>query len=983
MENILNLLQCIRHLRSLCLILLFISCIQYNVVAQNNRIRFQCRDYFINGMNVAWADFGKDFAGPSINTAFWNTAFTDMSANGVNCIRVWIHGTKQGDPVFTGSYTVTGPDPDLFNNLDAFFTLAESYDLMVIPVLVDGADIGNNSSGSSHWNFKKMMEDTIKVRTYINNVLTPMVNRYRNRCNILAWDIINEPEYAVERGQMVMKEAKLMVAMCAEAIHRVQPDIMVTVGAKTLQYNSDVWRTPKSESNWWKDASLQAVGVYPGHPLAYLDFYSPHYYNWMNNTGSNEDWSPYKYNAASWGLDKPCIIGETSDDQSGASVWNDAQQLNLSFSNGYAGIMYWSYNQSGINHAGGIPSNWLTYNFFKNELLAFRNAYIPIVDFTCAAGPCCSRPNAGPDKTLCGSGGSVVLNSGLTAQPFRRFNWYNLSSPAVSIGTNPTLTVSSAGTYRVLVDSIDAGMVVRCSQADTVVVLSTLPVPIISPSGPVNLCTPSSLDLTLTNVASFPGGTTWRWSKSGVDISGATGTSLNFIRASGVYRLTASLSGCGAPVFREVTVTSSLPIPNDVCSGTAGTLNLSVTGAGTYQWYDVATGGASLQTGTSYTTPPLPNPTNRLYYVQDAAVVAGAVGPAARIPSGWSMDFPGWDGDRIIFNTGAQPVTINSVTVWADFPSAGTFWVRVRVLRDDATVFYNQPYTVTSAVSGLQSRVINLVTPLIIPASVTGWMMDPDRSNNTPSPRCRLWHADAGAAYPYTSTPAGAITLTGSSNTGRPNAYAVFYNWQITVGSVCSRLPVVAQIGSCGPMPVNFLSFTATSQDDKVILNWATAWEQNNQGFEIERSSDNQNFESIGYIPGTGNTTSSSEYSFADYYPSNGVVYYRLKQKDFDGNYAYSQVITVDANDFRILVYPVPANEGENLNISFTLEQESEVKFSLFDLLGKSLISSSKLCYKGQCNEVVGLGGMKEGIYLLAVTTGNYSITKKISIITK
>jgi len=94
-------------------------------------------------------------------------------------------------------------------------------------------------------------------------------------------------------------------------------------------------------------------------------------------------------------------------------------------------------------------------------------------------------------------------------------------------------------------------------------------------------------------------------------------------------------------------------------------------------------------------------------------------------------------------------------------------------------------------------------------------------------------------------------------------------------------------------------------------LNWSTATELNNKGFEIERSDDNKDFITRGFVEGSGTTTERHEYTFTEE-ALNGKVYYRLKQIDHDGNYNYSKSIEINSiyvNNFELYQnYPNPFN---------------------------------------------------------------------------
>jgi hypothetical protein len=113
------------------------------------------------------------------------------------------------------------------------------------------------------------------------------------------------------------------------------------------------------------------------------------------------------------------------------------------------------------------------------------------------------------------------------------------------------------------------------------------------------------------------------------------------------------------------------------------------------------------------------------------------------------------------------------------------------------------------------------------------------------------------------------------------------------------------------PLPVLFSSFIANKIKNTAVLNWSTAQEQNNRGFEIQRSADGNFADSnsviIGFVNGNGTTTAASKYQYTDRLPLYGKNFYRLKQIDFDSKYAWSEIRRVDfVNDVEPVVYPNP-----------------------------------------------------------------------------
>ena len=89
------------------------------------------------------------------------------------------------------------------------------------------------------------------------------------------------------------------------------------------------------------------------------------------------------------------------------------------------------------------------------------------------------------------------------------------------------------------------------------------------------------------------------------------------------------------------------------------------------------------------------------------------------------------------------------------------------------------------------------------------------------------------------------------------------------------------------------ISFEGRIENNGIVLSWITASELNNQGFYIEKSSDNINWMTIGFVQGKGTTSEKNYYSFIDNEITSDIQYYRLKQIDFDGSFKYSQVVEV------------------------------------------------------------------------------------------
>ncbi len=124
----------------------------------------------------------------------------------------------------------------------------------------------------------------------------------------------------------------------------------------------------------------------------------------------------------------------------------------------------------------------------------------------------------------------------------------------------------------------------------------------------------------------------------------------------------------------------------------------------------------------------------------------------------------------------------------------------------------------------------------------------------------------------------------------------------------------------------------------QLILNWSTATESNNIGFEVERKSDKE-FVTIGFINGAGNSTEPQKYSYTDNDLEAGRYEYRLKQIDFDGNYDYSNVVDVEINILNSLTleqnYPNPFNPSTR--IKYSIPESGFVNITIYNLLGEKV----------------------------------------------
>ncbi len=168
-------------------------------------------------------------------------------------------------------------------------------------------------------------------------------------------------------------------------------------------------------------------------------------------------------------------------------------------------------------------------------------------------------------------------------------------------------------------------------------------------------------------------------------------------------------------------------------------------------------------------------------------------------------------------------------------------------------------------------------------------------------------------------------------------------------------------------LPVDLISFNAELiNSDKVLLKWATAWEQNNNFFEVQRSTDGDRFETIGTVTGQGTTNSINNYNFVDEAPFYGRNYYRLKQVDYDGTTDLSEVqsILIDNEALPdVIAYPNPTKDVTTLRVVTPFEEDATVE--VINSAGQIL--EVIVIQEGSNSQQIDLSQYQPGFYFLNI----------------
>ena len=184
--------------------------------------------------------------------------------------------------------------------------------------------------------------------------------------------------------------------------------------------------------------------------------------------------------------------------------------------------------------------------------------------------------------------------------------------------------------------------------------------------------------------------------------------------------------------------------------------------------------------------------------------------------------------------------------------------------------------------------------------------------------------------------------------------------------------------------PVELTSFSVFADEDNVLLNWITATETNNKGFEVQRSESKDQkteWKTAGFVVGNGTSTQTHSYSFTDKNVVSGKYYYRLNQIDFDGTSEYSKEVEVSVNAPAVFAlqqnYPNPFNPATIIRYSIPADQH--VRLNIYNLLGQKVVTLIDGVQKAGQHEVnFNASNFASGVYIYKLIAGNQSKINKM-----
>lgn len=286
----------------------------------SNRVRYLGEDWYIQGANLPWYNWGCDFGcgtnGGVSDTSVQNAlkpVLSQAKANGFNVIRWWL---------FPGSpWQIdinNGIDSAVYGDIDAALALAEQYDLYYDFTLFSAP-----SALPQSW-----LTNTTQ-RAKLASIIGQLAAHYKDNSRIMTWDIINEPEWDIWNGAAPEQATVDTVTAIVSAIHASGSHSLVTVGSAMLD-----------GLYYWTNSEL--------------DYYDAHWYDYMSGGNYCARCADYATQNSRWGLNnKPLIIGETyaGTDTDALARFNDFYNM------GYAGVLAWSLFPSKTSDGMGIDMN--------------------------------------------------------------------------------------------------------------------------------------------------------------------------------------------------------------------------------------------------------------------------------------------------------------------------------------------------------------------------------------------------------------------------------------------------------------------------------------------------------------------------------------------------------------------------------------------------------------------------------------------------
>lgn len=296
-----------------------------------NRVAWMGGSWYLNGVNYPWSEYGRDFGTndwgsvgvhDSETRAKVDADFAAMERQGIHSVRWWVFSDGRAGITWDSRGLPSGIDQYVFPDMDSALALAQKHHIYLDLVLTDFTLMydASQENGVQLGGRSQVIDTGSGQQALINNVFKPLFQRYARSQQILAYEVMNEPEWGIQDDGAV--DSKINHPTSLENFRRLTRDVATAVHANTRSYVT-LGSAAKRWTEQWKGLGL--------------DFYSVHYYE-ENRLSLDSDL--YDTDARALNLDAPVVIGEYP---LGSKKAGFAQYLDNWFSRGYAGAWAWSF----------------------------------------------------------------------------------------------------------------------------------------------------------------------------------------------------------------------------------------------------------------------------------------------------------------------------------------------------------------------------------------------------------------------------------------------------------------------------------------------------------------------------------------------------------------------------------------------------------------------------------------------------------------
>lgn len=304
------------------------------VTISGSKFMVDGKELWINGTNTPW-DSWNDFIG-NMNEEFWDKTFETLVSDGINCTRIWINCDGEGVVRLKSTGAIKEINELHWEDLDKLFALAQKHKIYIMPTLLS---FDHFKAGNSATKWQALVKSNENCDEFAEKYVKEFCKRYGEHPYLFGIDLMNEPDWVYENaecGKIEWKNLCYFFGKCCEVVHETC-STPVTVGMGIVKYNSDKYSGDKISDKMLKAAT--------GSDKAYVDFYSTHFYAWQmpHFGGIPFDKTPEEYGLVT---DKPCFIGETSNDQHLKYGMTVAEMYKSAYEKGWQGVMVWMQTEN-------------------------------------------------------------------------------------------------------------------------------------------------------------------------------------------------------------------------------------------------------------------------------------------------------------------------------------------------------------------------------------------------------------------------------------------------------------------------------------------------------------------------------------------------------------------------------------------------------------------------------------------------------------